>query len=77
MSYYAFEFEGVPKHGHTLFLLVISLYWRRDGVTRVEVTAEVFVVGSVDTKPVRAIRNGQLFILRDGKTYTVQGQEVR
>lgn len=51
MSYYAFEFEGVPKHGHTLFLLVISLYWRRDGVTRVEVTAEVFVVGSVDTSP--------------------------
>lgn len=25
----------------------------------------------------KIIRNGQLFILRDGKTYTVQGQEVR
>lgn len=25
----------------------------------------------------KVLRNGQLFILRDGKTYTVQGQEVR
>lgn len=24
----------------------------------------------------KVLRNGQLFILRDGKTYTVQGQEV-
>lgn len=32
---------------------------------------------SVDTKPVKLLRNGQLFILRGDKTYTVQGQEVR
>lgn len=25
----------------------------------------------------KVLRNGQLFILRDGKTYTVQGQEVK
>ncbi|MBO4691079.1 MAG: hypothetical protein J5621_09440, partial [Paludibacteraceae bacterium] len=25
----------------------------------------------------KELRNGQLFILRDGKTYTVQGQDVR
>ena len=25
----------------------------------------------------KILRDGQLFILRDGKTYTVQGQEVR
>ena len=32
---------------------------------------------SVDTTPVKLIRDGQFLILRDGKTYTVQGQEVR
>jgi len=32
---------------------------------------------SVDTKPVKVIRHGQLYILRDGKTFTLQGQELR
>ena len=32
---------------------------------------------SAQVAPYKFIRNGQLFILRDGKTYTVQGQEVR
>ena len=27
--------------------------------------------------PLKVLRNGQLFILRDGKTYTAQGQEVK
>jgi hypothetical protein len=31
----------------------------------------------VDTKPVKLLRNGQLFILRGDKTYTIQGQEVK
>jgi len=32
---------------------------------------------SSDTEVLKFIKNGQLFILRDGKTYTVTGQEVR
>jgi len=32
---------------------------------------------SVDTKPIKVIRDNQLFILRSDKTYTVQGQEVK
>ena len=28
-------------------------------------------------RPIKMIRDGQLFILRDGKMYNVQGQEVR
>ncbi len=32
---------------------------------------------SVDTNPIKVIRNGQLFILRGDKTYSVQGQEVK
>ena len=31
---------------------------------------------NVTVAPVKVMRNGQLFILREGKTYTVQGQEV-
>ena len=31
----------------------------------------------VETKPTKVIRDGQLFILRDGNTYTVQGQQVK
>lgn len=27
--------------------------------------------------PLKNLLNGQLFILRDGKTYTIQGQEVK
>ena len=30
-----------------------------------------------DAQAVKAMINGQLFIIRDGKTYTVQGAEVR
>ena len=32
---------------------------------------------NVETKPIKVIRDGQLFILRDGNTYTVQGQLVK
>ena len=32
---------------------------------------------NVETKPTKVIRDGQLFILRDGNTYTVQGQQVK
>jgi len=32
---------------------------------------------AVDTKATKTIRNGQLFILRDGKTYNALGTEVR
>ena len=32
---------------------------------------------NVETKPTKVIRYGQLFILRDGNTYTVQGQQVK
>jgi len=32
---------------------------------------------SVDSRLTKVLRNGQLFILRDENTYTVQGQEVR
>ena len=30
-----------------------------------------------NTKAVKFFHNGQLFIERDGKTYTLQGQEVK
>ena len=32
---------------------------------------------SLDASPVKVLRNGEVLILRDGKTYTIQGQEVR
>ena len=32
---------------------------------------------NVETKPTKVIRDGQLIILRDGNTYTVQGQQVK
>lgn len=32
---------------------------------------------SVESNPVKVLRNGQLFILREGKSYSVQGLEVR
>ena len=32
---------------------------------------------NVETKPTKVIRNGQVLILRDGKTYTLQGVEVK
>jgi len=41
------------------------------GLTAVE------TVESTPATPTKLLRNGQLFILRDGKTYTVQGQVVR
>lgn len=31
----------------------------------------------INTIPVKIFRNGQLFILRDGRTYTIHGQEVK
>ncbi len=40
-------------------------------------TATALENASLDASPVKVLRNGQIFILRDGKTYTIQGQEVR
>ena len=40
-------------------------------------TALEQVETSVNVKGTKLLRNGQLYILRDGKTYTVTGQEVK
>ena len=53
---------------------VLSVRIRRQTDTTVEQTDSDRLTGS---KPTKRLFNGQLFILRDGKTYTVQGQEVR
>ena len=53
---------------------VLSVRIRRQTDTAIEQTDSDLLTGS---KPVKRLFNGQLFILRDGKTYTVQGQEVR
>ena len=45
-------------------------------VTEASGTSLDAVVGG-QGKSVKFMENGQLFLLRDGKTYTVQGQEVR
>jgi len=40
-------------------------------------TATALENASLDASPVKVLRNGQIFILRGGKTFTLQGQEVR
>lgn len=47
----------------------------KEGNSGIVTSAEKAVMPTTQARKI--FRNGQLFILRDGKTYTVQGQEVR
>ena len=76
-------FEGV---GYTCILYVpagckakyeAAPVWRDFyRIREMEDTAIEDIINNSST-PQKVIDNGQLLILRDGKTYTVQGQEVR
>lgn len=50
-----------------------------DNIIGVDVPQNVETLKQAGNSPrsVKSIRNGHLFILRDGKTYTVQGQEIK
>lgn len=61
---------------NTLFTFKIrQLILVKEGESRI-ITSNGNVIMPA-AKAQKIFRNGQIFILRDGKTYTVQGQEVR
>lgn len=81
-------FEAVPRNGYIFekwsdnstenprSMIVESdirliAYFKADGVVGVDNVYDDIIISS------KIVRNGQLFILRDGKTFTVQGQEVK
>lgn len=53
------------------------VYTQSGSFTTTGTATGVDAVVDAESAPVKVIRNGQLYILHDGKMYTVQGQEVR
>ena len=53
-----------------IFIDKVEFYSIKDTPTNLENTMH-------DAKTIKILRNGQLFILRDGRMYTVQGQEIK
>ena len=83
---YSNTFDGVDKFDCTLYVPAtsIEMYKAATGwrdfyfIEAISGTTTAIDSTSSERQTTRkVIRNGQLFILRDGKTYTVQGQEVR
>ena len=52
-------------------------YWGRMNIIGVETDAGLVESSAMHGGPQKILHNGQLLILRDGKTYNVQGQEVK
>lgn len=70
-SSYSFTMEAKDSEGEVLDTKEGSFTTAETGI------ATAIDNASVDMKPIKVIRNNQLFLLRGDKTYTVQGQEVR
>ena len=70
-SSYSFTMEAKDSQGEVIDTKEGSFTTTESGI------ATALDNASLDSKPVKIIRNGQLFILRGDKTYTMQGQEVR
>ncbi len=83
---YGNTFDGVDKFDCTLYVPTasIDMYKAATGwrdfyfIEAIPGTTTAIENSSTSQQNVhKIIRNGQIFILRDGKTYTVEGQEVR
>ena len=78
-----FAFTVTGLESGTTYDLTITAKDRNDQILQTTsqtfTTAELTGVEDIATNiaPTKVLRNGQLFILRGDKTYTVQGQEVR
>ncbi len=71
--------SGDLKIQHNVGSARISCYTNQTPIQLYRVPGTATGVENIeaDTKTVKFFENGQLFIIRDGKTYNVQGQQVR
>lgn len=82
-QYAGFSFTVTGLESGTTYDLTITAKDSNDQIlhttSQTFTTAELTGVEDIATNiaPTKVLRNGQLFILRGDKTYTVQGQEVR
>ncbi len=53
-----------------------DLYWQEFNIQAASPTAIDRTSADIDTTPRKVLRNGQVYILRNGKTYTLTGVEV-
>ncbi len=53
-----------------------DLYWQEFNIQAASTTAIDQITADTDTTPCKVLRNGQVYILRNNKTYTLTGVEV-